>query len=653
MRAQHDADCSKRIHVNSALSHRRQFYALFALVFILTGSHAFTTHQSIRISYKRSSTDRMLIAAAVSSSDGKSVARTKSNANNKKRPPPGMQRSNKKYDENMTQAIAINKKLIECGSAEDILSLLAATPGALTKTAGGGALNSVNFSTALHRMARFCSNDRETRRKTLMDPRFALFICSLSEAMAGMDYTISLSDYREAKDKWTNQGTSISFNSRVCSNIAWAIAKIQLAPPASALPIDHTDNQSNAIVETSLKCRSQVLEGARERQQFWIPTLSLLSGRLLDTISYTSKKLESTFNTQESANLLWSLATAQRADKDVFEHISSSLVKELNTQTKPQEFSNSIWAFGKSGIHCKGQKLLLQYTADAFREDPSFVEKWKCNELSNACWGSATILSNKSNRSPEEDSCALVILRIVANELIKRADEFKSQELTNSCWAMATVGFGVSPASQDKNDYTYLKTDDPEGDRELMERALHAVTKSAVPRLQMFRSMELNNLAYAFARLGRTESNDLYAGIAREFCRPRRVVTGQDVGTTLWSFATAMYFDKDAYRAIVSKVNVEAARDYAPTELSNSIYALATAEVEVKYPDSFDTTLVPENLRPSNWKDDPVTVCFAVSARELMRRPHEFKSQEIKDILWSFSKVSNGFLCCSFLYTRT
>lgn len=633
----YDAGRSKRIRVG-ALSHRRQLFVL--CIAVLTGSHAFTvTHHRIHNIDKRSNSGRIRMDAASGNSGGKSVASRK--PSNKRPPAPGRQRYKKKYDKGMAEAIALNKKLIACENTEEILSLLASIPGALTKMAGGGALNSVNFSTALHRMARFCSYDRDTRKKTLMDPRFALFLSSLTEAMAGMDYTASLSDYQDTIANRKKVGKSLSFNSRECSNIAWAIAKIKLAPPASALPVDLSEKQINTMVETSLKCRSQVLEGARERQQLWIPTLSLLSGRLLDTISYTSSKSTSGLNTQESANLLWSLATAQRSEKDVFENISSFLVENLTIDTKPQEFSNSIWAFGKTGIHCRGQELLLKHTADALAENPSFVDQWKCNELSNAAWGTATILSCKSDRAPEEDDCALRLLRIVAHQVIKRADEFKSQEATNFCWALATLGFGIPPGmSNSANDYTYLKTDDPEGDRKLMERALHAVAKSALPRLHVFRTMELNNLAYAFSRLGRTESNDLYAGIAREFGHPKRIVTGQDIGTTLWSFATAEYFDKDAYREIVSRMNVDAAQNYSPQELSNSIYALASAEVELKYPDSFDTTLVPEALRPSNWKHDPVTVCFAVSARELMRRPHEFKSQEIKDVLWSFSKVS-------------
>jgi hypothetical protein len=36
---------------------------------------------------------------------------------------------------------------------------------------------------------------------------------------------------------------------------------------------------------------------------------------------------------------------------------------------------------------------------------------------------------------------------------------------------------------------------------------------------------------------------------------------------------------------------------------------------------------------------DPISECFAAATTELMRRPHQFKAQEIKDVLWSLSKV--------------
>ncbi len=37
--------------------------------------------------------------------------------------------------------------------------------------------------------------------------------------------------------------------------------------------------------------------------------------------------------------------------------------------------------------------------------------------------------------------------------------------------------------------------------------------------------------------------------------------------------------------------------------------------------------------------EDPITECFAAVASEVIRRPHEFKDQELKDVLWSFSRV--------------
>jgi len=93
------------------------------------------------------------------------------------------------------------------------------------------------------------------------------------------------------------------------------------------------------------------------------------------------------------------------------------------------------------------------------------------------------------------------------------------------------------------------------------------------------------------------------------------------------------------------RLTVDGARLFKPQELSNTLWAMATAEVFPKYPEIFDTVLVPLDQRfkgPLRSIDDPVTLCFGIAAEELMRRPFEFKTQEIKDVLWSFSKVSYG-----------
>lgn len=75
-------------------------------------------------------------------------------------------------------------------------------------------------------------------------------------------------------------------------------------------------------------------------------------------------------------------------------------------------------------------------------------------------------------------------------------------------------------------------------------------------------------------------------------------------------------------------------------ELSNSVWALATAGIIPTNLDYFDTTFNDNTNKNVLLNDDPVTMCFGAVADELIKRPSEFKEQEIKDILWSFSKVN-------------
>jgi hypothetical protein len=108
--------------------------------------------------------------------------------------------------------------------------------------------------------------------------------------------------------------------------------------------------------------------------------------------------------------------------------------------------------------------------------------------------------------------------------------------------------------------------------------------------------------------------------------------------------ATIEYFNKDIYRGIAARVTKDRARMSKPQELSNTLWALATADVTPKYIDTFDTSLLPPGVRPSpaDAEDDPVTMCFAIASQELIRRPQEFKTQEIKDILWAVSRVRSS-----------
>jgi len=592
----------------------------------------------------------------------------------------------KRISQDLVRAKAINKEVINLSSAQEILDLFVAKGGA-KGTASDGVFNSVNYSTIMHRMARFATfvdyakvkgsaaqsaAQEENRRLILSDPRFAIVISSLAESMAQSN---------------TEKGPT--FNHRELANVGWAIAKLKMAPPISILPrnkptvgVESNESMHNEILSTAAKLRSQVLQVAKERKatldpsqraqikNTWIPTLSLLSGKLLDAIACQVLQMLNDFNSQELANLLYAFATAERADDQVFEELANQLVKSIERQTettgkkadpkhsnlpKPQEFSISIWSFATAGLRGPGQIKLAKCLANALDNDSGkFVREFKPQELSNTAWGLATSLSMRGNENSqdrleenydEENESAARVFRWVAKSLQERADDFKTQELSNSIWAFATVGFGTHSCKVQNsgNNELILGFNQPDEDRELIARTLDVVVKSSLPRLHKFRPQELNNLSWGICRLGHYNSDyrELLKGIAQEIIKRKHQFAPQDIGTTLWSFASMEYFEEDVYRAASSRLSLRQCRSFKPQELSNTVWALATAGVYPKDLNVFDTTLVSSSKRMtlSEITKDPVTECFAAATTELIRRPAEFKEQEIKDLLWSLSKA--------------
>ena len=440
----------------------------------------------------------------------------------------------------------LNHQIVQQNNALELLGLLASTKSALSNVGGGGTMNSVNFSTALHRIARHLhnknhnqdKNEGNNRSKVLTDPRFALLVCSAAEALLGDE------DIRDARNQ------RVLFGSREMSNVAWAIAKLKIAPPINVMPVDMSSNSEILLSAKSKQVRSMVYNVAKERAArahniksspapSWIPALSELCGLLMDTISYRVTKVGMTkCRSQEWSNLLWALATAQRASDEAFNSVISNLITGMKGVSnsngegdlRPQEWSNSIWALATSGI-VGPEEELLPFVAGLMDSHSDFLISFKPQELSNTVWGVATILSKRPGQ-PEGQTgdAALRILRQAARQLIERQGEsYKSQELTNSIWAFATLGFGLSThMSLEKpstvSDYTFLHSD--ESDRILMAEAIRVATRKAKGNLRHFRSQELNNIAWTMARLDQKDE-DLLDEIGMELCDPRRKVSSQ------------------------------------------------------------------------------------------------------------------------------
>ena len=306
-------------------------------------------------------------------------------------------KKNPYFSKELGEAKAINKELINASSAQEILGLFISKGGA-KGVAGGDIFNSVNFSTCVHRLARFANqNDNynnnqrnqkgnnqnnnnnnngkrltvdEKRKIVLSDPRTAILLASLAEAIVQPKSTKAL-----------------VFNSRELANLGWAVAKLKVAPPANIYPISRPasllkmrkkedsieqnpapdtissslEDMYKDILETAAKVRSQVLEVAKERSTMknaaeraavknkWIPTLSQLSAKMLDVIAIQVLDMLGEFNSQDLANLLYAFANAGRADFILFDQLSSRLVENMEDKSKlfgedarkrpkPQEF---------------------------------------------------------------------------------------------------------------------------------------------------------------------------------------------------------------------------------------------------------------------------------------------------------------------------
>lgn len=545
----------------------------------------------------------------------------------------------------------LNQKIVSSKTAMDIVILLSSNPDALMKTSGGGVLNSVNFATSIHRIARDVGNRSLERSTVLSDPKFALFLCSFAEALLGIEPSQPLSSLRDFNA--TEVDNNCKFSIRERTNLIWALAKLRVVPPSDKLSIGDRDAIRKRLFETSVKLRAEILASPKTGNKAWMSSLSLLAGCLMDFVATTILDLDKV-TMQEISNMLWAFATAQRSDIKVFDQLASKFACMLKTNPKapkPQELSITIWAFATSKHVAKSQYKLLQHFAE-FLDDEKWRKSFKTQELANTAWGISTLINqrresgeanNESLEQKEEDLIVTKILRHLSQEIIERCDEYKTQEISITIWAFGTLGFGIgrdAAKSVNINDYILLYSNDYHGDEILVNKVLFAIRASIMKRLPQFKEQELNNLAHGCARMNKQQP-ELFLGIAKEFSKRESKITGQDIGTTLWSFAATDFSDPGAFVQVLSRLRVEAVQFWNPQEISNMVWAIGTAGIKPRYSKAFDSTLVPRHDRQS-WEvlsRDPVSLAFAAAAKEIIRRPHEFKSQEIKDSLWGFSKA--------------
>ncbi len=378
-----------------------------------------------------------------------------------------------------------------------------------THLAGANKVNSVNFSTCLHRLARFATADTKNysnnghaaiqrsntnptnnshesggdnqRRKALSDPRFAILVCSMAEMACGCDANLSIGEGDAILENWKKsiyhgslrdgsrssrtemekaddvlnaiaighantsieqqqkmikqsrqsltkaamdqltgsptpkhlshrQRTTGSFSSRECSNVCWALAKLRMAPPGSALPVGRVMVSANGpesiaaqdestssirtnnvklfvsieemaldVLDSSLQVRMKLYEEACSRKQkrdgssiaessassggggSWIPELSRLAGKVLDLIA---------------AQIINEYGLRLRGGRDEIRHDadqgdSPAAVRTSTTAANSQEMASLLYAFAKAG---RGDDTLFSIVAQELMRQTSKAE---------------------------------------------------------------------------------------------------------------------------------------------------------------------------------------------------------------------------------------------------------------------------------------
>jgi hypothetical protein len=205
-------------------------------------------------------------------------------------------RTQNEGDGAMQQYRTINSEIIRSKSVDDILNVFVKHGGLRTQC-----FNAVNFSTAVHRLAKLSSRNKQSKIDLAEDVRFGYLVSRLAL------YLIESPEL---------------FQNREISNILWAIAKLNLRSSKNAAS-EPPNMQSEERLSKAANLGIQSIETViRTRDRSNISKISELvrlimigiGERLLLELSQSSKLMKNA-TPQELANIIWSLATLQRSSQ--------------------------------------------------------------------------------------------------------------------------------------------------------------------------------------------------------------------------------------------------------------------------------------------------------------------------------------------------
>mmetsp|Transcript_6062 Transcript_6062/g.14985 ORF Transcript_6062/g.14985 Transcript_6062/m.14985 type:complete len:783 (-) Transcript_6062:74-2422(-) len=204
------------------------------------------------------------------------------------------------------------------------------------------------------------------------------------------------------------------------SIVAWSCASLRLCHEALL-----------ADIEKISAPRLNELKPFELSNLLWAYSKLSLSPRDLSkaTAGRMLKRKDGEFKVQCLATIAWAFATMRQRNAPLF----SSLAKELAARAedmKPQEISNTLWAYAKAGAGQGGrcQHSALFYALGHAALSGKFLLQFKAQELSNMVWAFATI----GLPMPE-------LFTSVEAVVVSRSRELAPQHVANILWAFARV----------------------------------------------------------------------------------------------------------------------------------------------------------------------------------------------------------------------
>jgi hypothetical protein len=390
-------------------------------------------------------------------------------------------------------------------------------------------MNGINLATALHRVAKLATSPgshAENFEKIKVDPRFVGLFRAISQHLSRHSFLWHHPDATDGAMLPVSKQLPGEMPVQCMSIVAWSCATLrirdeQLFAMIASISVPHLDDLQPFELTNLL--------WAHAKLQIFVPDMfRKASERIM-------RRSGGQFTSACLSTIAWSFATIQWRDATVFASIAEDLAAYAS-EAKPQEISQTLWAFAKSRHH---SQVLFDALGKAALVG-SKIFQFKQQELSNTVWAFATT----GMRNPE------LFAQIERAVLMKQVG-MAPQSIANILWAFAKSQVGLHTAMFPALlDIALSKQGSfkPEEISAVMwaasqvcpqnARFFSAAQQVCVNRLREFTANAVANLVNTFSSV-HTESPRLYVALVRESTRQLPSFGAQSLCNTLEGLAVA------------------------------------------------------------------------------------------------------------------